>query len=419
NNQDKGFQLGANVSLETGEFLIRAELLGLDGPQLFYDIDHDGELGIQMGDGTQSNFLKFVFTKTHVIAALETDDVPDNDPLMVPISTEERPNSSEKVEFLLRVSSVMGIVEPMVQIGNRPVISLGIKSLTGPLLEIIQDNSLPLAIGVFGSSDQDGVEFMATYDYFKITADQPYIINEILNLTRQVGSEDKVLELADYFNDNKGVENLNFTLTNSNTAIGAAISGSQLTLTFPSEPDSTEVTVRATDQDGYFAEQNFTVKVIPAEQILYRVNAGGGAVSGEGSSPNWKENTTDGSFEGNGYSVNVGYSKSTVFNYEDRHPSIPSYINNNTFTGIFEKARENSGSENMIFSIPVTDGDYNVNLYFGNGTNESSSIGTRVFDIKMENELVLDNLDLVERFGHGVAGMEKFPVNVTDGVLNI
>ncbi|MEX2512321.1 MAG: LamG-like jellyroll fold domain-containing protein [Cyclobacteriaceae bacterium] len=419
NDQDKGFQLGVNVSLETGEFLIRAALLGLEGPQMFYNIDHDGELGIQMGDGTQSNFFKFVFTKTHVVAALETNDVPDNDPLMVPISVGERPNSSEKVEFILRVSSVMGIVEPMVQIGNRDVISLGIKSLTGPLLDIIQNSSLPLAIGVYGSSGQEGVEFMATYDYFKVTADQPYLINRFLNLTSQVGSGDREYDLTEYFNDNNGVENLNFSLTNSNSAIGATISGSQLTLTFPSEPASTEITLRATDQDGYYAEQSFVVDVIPAEQILYRVNAGGGAVSGEGTSPNWKENTTDGVYDGDGYSVNLGTSKSTVFNYEDRHSSIPSYINNNTFTGIFEKARENSSSENMIYSIPVTNGDYNVNLYFGNGTNESSSTGARVFDVQMENELVLDNLDLVERFGHGAAGMEKIPVNVTDGVLNI
>lgn len=90
NNQDKGFQMGANVSLETGEFLIKAGLLGLDGPQMFYNIDHNGELGIQIGDGTQENFLKFVFTKTHIVAALEVDDVPDPNPLMLQIDEGDR-----------------------------------------------------------------------------------------------------------------------------------------------------------------------------------------------------------------------------------------------------------------------------------------------------------------------------------------
>ncbi|WP_339675719.1 LamG-like jellyroll fold domain-containing protein [Cyclobacterium marinum] len=419
NNQDKGFQMGANVSLETGEFLIKAGLLGLDGPQMFYNIDHNGELGIQIGDGTQENFLKFVFTKTHIVAALEVDDVPDPNPLMLQIEEEDRPNSNEKVEFILRVSSVFGVVEPIIQIGNRPSISLGTKVLSEPLLNIVTDNSLPLAIGVFGTSAQQGVEFMATYDYFKVTADQPYPINNFLNLTKQVGAADKIYDLTDYFNDNNGVENLNFSLTNSNSAFGATISGSQLTLTFANQPDSTEIVLRATDQDGYFAEQSFMVKVIPAEQILYRVNAGGEAVSGEGASPNWNENIMDGAYEGEGYTVNVGTAKSTVFDYQNKHSSIPSYINSNTYSEIFGSARENSSSENMVYSIPVTNGEYNVNLYMGNGSNESSTVGARVFDVKIEDALALDDLDLVVQFGHGVGGMEQIPVTVTDGVLDI
>lgn len=419
NNQDKGFQMGANVSLETGEFLIKAGLLGLDGPQMFYNIDHNGELGIQIGDGTQENFLKFVFTKTHIVAALEVDDVPDPNPLMLQIDEGDRPNSNEKVEFILRVSSVFGIVEPIIQIGNRPSISLGTKALSDPLLNIVTDNSLPLAIGVYGTSGQQGVEFMATYDYFNVTADQPYPINNFLNLTKQVGAADKIFDLTEYFNDNNGVENLNFTLTNSNSAFGATISGSQLTLTFANQPDSTEIVLRATDQDGYFAEQSFMVEVIPAEQILYRVNAGGEAVSGEGTSPNWNENIMDGAYEGEGYAVNVGTAKSTVFDFLNKHSSIPSYINSNTFSEIFGSARENSSSENMIYSIPVTNGDYNVNLYMGNGSNESSTVGARVFDVKIEDALELDDLDLVVQFGHGVGGMEQIPVTVTDGVLDI
>jgi hypothetical protein len=87
NNQHKGFQFGVNVGNETGEFLITARLLSLTGPQLFYDVSHNGEIGIQMGDGTQSNFFKLVFTKSGITAGLEVNNVPDPSPLTFPIST--------------------------------------------------------------------------------------------------------------------------------------------------------------------------------------------------------------------------------------------------------------------------------------------------------------------------------------------
>lgn len=127
----------------------------------------------------------------------------------------------------------------------------------------------------------------------------------------------------------------------------------------------------------------------------------------------------DGAYEGEGYTVNVGTAKSAVFDYQNKHSSIPSYINSNTYSEIFGSARENSSSENMVYSIPVTNGEYNVNLYMGNGSNESSTVGARVFDVKIEDALALDDLDLVVQFGHGVGGMEQIPVTVTDGVLDI
>jgi len=208
NNQEKGFQFGVNVGVETGGYVITGGLLGLTGPQMFYDIEHNGELGIQMGDGTQSNFMKLVFTKTSIVAALELNDIPDSNPLVLPLAEGDRPNGSELVEYIFRVNPELGTVEPQVKIGQRPVISLGTKSLSGKVLEAVQEISVPLAIGVFGTSGSQGVEFLATYDYFRVFGEIPFITNPLVDISRMVGSPPKEIDLSDYFDDHGGVENL-------------------------------------------------------------------------------------------------------------------------------------------------------------------------------------------------------------------
>jgi uncharacterized protein YjdB len=419
NNQEKGFQFGANVGLETGEFMITGGLLGFQGPQMFYDIDHNGELGIQMGDGTQSNFMKLVFTKTGIMAGMEINDIPDPNPLLVPLALADRPLSSETVEFMFRVNPSNGTVVPQVKIGQRPIISLGTKTLTGNILEAVQDFSKPLAIGVFGTSGNQGVEFLATYDYFRVFGDSPFITNPMIDISRQVGYPLKEIDLSDYFDDNGGFENLDFSLENTNPTIGAVIVGSILTIQFPDSPAHATITVRASDQNGFYVEQSFDVSVFASEQTVFRINAGGQLIEGQTSSQDWKSNESNGSYNGDGYTVDSGIVKNSSLSFENRHGSIPGYIDAATFDGVFAKERENNGQGSMIFSIPMDQGEYIVRLYFGNSASSTSNIGDRYFDVRIEDQLVYNDLDLVQRFGHGSAGMEEFSANVNDGVLNI
>jgi hypothetical protein len=420
NNQHKGFQFGINVGQETGEFVITGGVLGLTGPQMFYNISHNGEVGIQMGDGSQSNFFKLVFTKTQIIAALEVNDVPDPSPLILNISTNNRPNESENVDFILKVDPVSGIVQPQVKIGNRPLITLGTKVLTGKVLEAVSQMNKPLAVGVFGTTYVQGVEFLATYDYFTVSGDQPYIINPLQNLTRQVGSPDKEIELGNFFEDNSGLDNLIFTVANNtNNNIQTSIKGDRLTVKFPNTPQSGLITIRATDARGLYVEQDFEVKVIPAEQILFRINAGGQVKSGINGAPNWNDNRESGSVSGDGYTVNKGTVNNASLYWENKHSSIPSYIDENTFESIFANERESEGSGNMIFNIPIGTGTYKVNLYLANSSTATANVGSRVFDIKLENNIVLSNIDLIQRFGQQVGGMIQSIIEVTDGTLNI
>lgn len=420
NTQEKALQFGINVSEETGPFSITGGLLGLDGPQMFYDIDHNGELGIQMGDGTQSNFLKLVFTKTHIVAALEINDIPDPNPLLYPISPEERPSDSENVDYIFKVNPQDGTVEPIVKIGVRQPISLGTLTLSGSVLDAVKNAQKPLIVGFYGSSANVGVEYLATFDYFKINGERPFVTNELPDISKQVSSPSKEVDLNEFFNDNFGLENLTFSIfENTTQSVGTSITGNLLTLTFPSSPTSGIITVRATDAFGYFVDQIFEVVVVPAEQILFRINAGGQLVSGLNGAPNWNSNNTNGAFSGVGYSVNQGSSNDANFYFENKDSSIPTYIDEITFSEIFGKEREATEPGNMVFSIPLSPGNYKVNLYMGNSSLATSNLGNRVFDIKLENNIVKSNFDLIQEFGQAVAGMEQFTVYVADGILEI
>jgi hypothetical protein len=418
NSQEKGFQFGINMGISTGEVTTTIGLIGLRGPQMFYDIDHNGELGIQMGDGTQSNFFKLVFTKTGVVAALEINDQPDVNPIFYPFTENDRPNSSENIDFILKINPANGTVQSFVQIGVRPLILIGTKQLSGAVLNAVQDIQKPVAIGIIGTSNQAGVEFLSTWDYIRVVGNQPVVSKVFDPVVRQVSSPQKTLSLLDYFDDNQGKENLIFSIqNNSNSAIQASINGSDLTLQFSSSPNNATIKIRAADQDGFFIEQDLLVSVIPAQRIVYRINAGGDVVGGENNAPNWQSNNQSGSFNGLGYQVSGGSNQTGSVYFENRHSSIPTYISELTFEAINQTARTHS--QDLEYTIPVTNGDYIVNLYFANSDISYAAVGSRVFDIKIEGITREQNFDIINRFGDGIGGMLSFAVTINDGLLNI
>ncbi|MDZ8056324.1 MAG: malectin domain-containing carbohydrate-binding protein [Aulosira sp. ZfuVER01] len=74
--------------------------------------------------------------------------------------------------------------------------------------------------------------------------------------------------------------------------------------------------------------------------------------------------------------------------------------------------------KNLSYAIPVTDGDYTVNLKFAELYFTSS--GQRVFDVSAENQLFIDNLDIFAQAGSNNTALDKsFNVKVADGTLNL
>src|SRR5690606_1630267 len=71
----------------------------------------------------------------------------------------------------------------------------------------------------------------------------------------------------------------------------------------------------------------------------------------------------------------------------------------------------------MAYTFSVVSGNYQVRLHFAEIYNTGA--GQRVFDVKLENALVLDNLDIFAEAGANTALVKEFNVNVTDGAVSI
>jgi len=69
------------------------------------------------------------------------------------------------------------------------------------------------------------------------------------------------------------------------------------------------------------------------------------------------------------------------------------------------------------YSLPLPDGPYEVTLHFVEM--QLPARGTRVFDVAIDGQVVLDDLDLAGQIGFGVAHTQTFPVDVTGGELSI
>ncbi|WP_019009265.1 NPCBM/NEW2 domain-containing protein [Deinococcus aquatilis] len=76
------------------------------------------------------------------------------------------------------------------------------------------------------------------------------------------------------------------------------------------------------------------------------------------------------------------------------------------------------GQTAFEYKVPVQNGNYQVRLHFAE-LNKTAA-GQRVFDVKVENQTVLNRLDIfAEAGGAGRALVKTLPASVTDGVLNL
>lgn len=107
------------------------------------------------------------------------------------------------------------------------------------------------------------------------------------------------------------------------------------------------------------------------------------------------------------------FDSSTTINLSDG--SIPE----GTPASIFRTQRwDGPGGPEMQFSFPVDPGDYRVNLYFAELYGPTSRVGARVFDVAIEGNLAIDNLDVFSEVGAN-AGLVQTVDVTADSTLDI
>lgn len=132
------------------------------------------------------------------------------------------------------------------------------------------------------------------------------------------------------------------------------------------------------------------------DRILYRLNAGGPTVASIDGGPDW---LSDDGFHGGGTRVVTGR------NVRGVDSSVPS----STPEAVFRAERFHPpGTPNMTYDLPVNEGTlFELRLYLMNGFEGTSERGQRVFDVSVDGNLVLNNVDLSDEFGHQIGGMRS------------
>src|SRR4029450_5420711 len=87
---------------------------------------------------------------------------------------------------------------------------------------------------------------------------------------------------------------------------------------------------------------------------------------------------------------------------------------------LYRSDRWDSGTApEMAYTFNVPNGSYTVKLHFVEHWSGGQAVGRRVFDVLLENQLVLDNLDIFSQVGGYTLLVKTLETTVTDGVLNI
>ncbi len=87
---------------------------------------------------------------------------------------------------------------------------------------------------------------------------------------------------------------------------------------------------------------------------------------------------------------------------------------------LFQSGRWNSDATNpLTYTFAVPAGNYHVNLYFAETTPTMMKVGSRIFNVRMEGQLIFQNLDIFANVGAVTALIKGADISSTDGQMKI
>ena len=100
--------------------------------------------------------------------------------------------------------------------------------------------------------------------------------------------------------------------------------------------------------------------------------------------------------------------------------SIAASVTGTSDPALYQNGRYTSSlTTPLVYTFPVAAGSYHVNLYFAETFSSAEKIGGRVFNVKMQGNLVFQNLDVYATVGANTALVKGADIIVTDGAATI
>jgi hypothetical protein len=124
---------------------------------------------------------------------------------------------------------------------------------------------------------------------------------------------------------------------------------------------------------------------------------------------------------GKAYTDSKGNPWATDYGYNAGTPILnPVAVGGTTDPMLFHYGRWNGvTSAPMVYSFAVPNGTYHVNLYFEESTPTMMTVGARVFNVRMQGQLIFQNLDIFATAGANTALVKGADIAATNGQLQI
>ena len=414
NNQENGFQFGVNVDSNSPPFTVHTEI---ENPFSGLPPVDFQSIGVYIGNGDQDNYLKVVIMD----GTTNGDGI---DGFEITLEENGSPNTSiydvsgllaaTAVDIYFGVDPAANTAQPFYSLnGGISVVALG-PPITLPIDFLDPSDNQGMAIGIISTSIGPGPEFPATWDFINVTVDQPSNIaldpDPIDFGTLAVNSGVAQLNITANNNGSPASGSIaitDITITGSDAALFSNSTvlpvqigpGSELVLQLNFTPDSNAGIKTANMVVTHTGPNSPTIVPITAEltnQVL-GINTGGGQTTHSGNI-----------FGSDQYFVGGSAWQNTAAT------SLP----------LIYQTERHAPSHTFAYNIPIANGDYTVLLHFaeiywgatGGGT---GGVGSRIFDVAIEGELVLDNYDIYADVGPEIPVTKSFSASVTDGELNI
>lgn len=368
-------------------------------------------LGLFIGNGDQDNYIKLVASAASGVNGSieilsEIDGV-----ATVSANAFDVVFGSDAVDLFLEIDPANLSVTPYYQITSNGV--LGPLKTFGSALDLPLawlTGSTKLAVGLISTS-YFGTPFTATWDLIEaLPLDNPLNLPPTVTaLAPQTVAVNTPVQLDGVVTDDgqpaSSVLSVGWVQLSGPGTASFTSSSSENTLVTFSQVGLYVLELTA-DDSQYSVGEPVTIEVTDGSSTptpVIRINAGGPLISdGAG---DW---LVDDAF------VNTGnvYNTTSAINMS----GVPSYLPPQLFQS---EVYDVAALPDLNFSIPLDSGNYELRLYFAEIFSGAFASGFRNFDVEVEDQMVLQNLDVFAEAGPYTALMKTVPVTVTGGALDI